>query len=157
YDGRAHLETFETFVFEFTNWIKVNTLPKKYHMIAMKRFLTDKAGSHYMTFAAVNVRRWTVDNYLRALFNHCFPIHFRSQMRAKFNRCTQGGKNTREFLRELRTLGNRLPDIGEAQIRLQYWEGSHPYLRVEWAKAGLDPETSSLAELEVAAERFEMA
>lgn len=40
---------------------------------------------------------------------------------------------------------------------MQYWEGSSPYLRVEWAKAGLDPETSSLVELEVAAERFEMA
>ena len=91
YDGRAHLETFETFVFEFTNWIKVNNLPEKYQMMVMKRFLTDKAGHHYMTFAAVNLRKWTVDNYLRALFNHCFPIHFRSQMRSKFNSCTQGG------------------------------------------------------------------
>ncbi|KIO27627.1 hypothetical protein M407DRAFT_51744, partial [Tulasnella calospora MUT 4182] len=157
YDGRAHLEMFETFVFEFKNWIKVNCLPEKYQIIAMKRFLTDKAGMHYMTFAAVNLKKWTVDNYLRALFNHRFPIHFRSQMRAKFNRCVQGGRNTRKFLRELRTLGNRLADIGEVQIKLQFWEGSNPYLRVEWAKAGLDPETSTLTELELAAERFEMA
>lgn len=64
YDGRAHLETFKTFVFEFTNWIKVNRLPEKYQMIAMKRFLIDKAGHHYMTFAAVNLRKWTVENYL---------------------------------------------------------------------------------------------
>lgn len=78
-------------------------------------------------------------------------------MRAKFNRCLQGSRSTREFLRKLRTLGNRLPDIGEVQIHLQYWEGSNPYLRVEWAKAGLDLESSLLAELEVAAERFEMA
>ncbi|KAG8909449.1 hypothetical protein FRC01_006938, partial [Tulasnella sp. 417] len=92
YDGRAHLETFETFVFEFKNWIKVNCLPPKYQIIAMKRFLTEKAGAHYMTFAAVNLRKWTVDNYLRALFNYCFPIHFRSQMRSKFNRCVQGGR-----------------------------------------------------------------
>ncbi|KIO18260.1 hypothetical protein M407DRAFT_84142, partial [Tulasnella calospora MUT 4182] len=120
YDGRAHLETFETFVFEFTNWVKVNDLPEKFQMMAMKRFLTDKAGIHYMTFAAVDLKKWTVENYLRSLFNHCFPIHFRSLMRTKFNRCAQGNRNTREFLRELRTLGNRLPDIGEVQIRLQY-------------------------------------
>ncbi|KIO21762.1 hypothetical protein M407DRAFT_52775, partial [Tulasnella calospora MUT 4182] len=91
------------------------------------------------------------------LFNYCFPIHFRSQMRAKFNRCMQGSRSTQEFLRELRTLGNRLPDLGEVQIHLQYWEGSNAYLRIEWAKSGLDPETSSLAESEIAAERFEMA
>ncbi|KIO27827.1 hypothetical protein M407DRAFT_54106, partial [Tulasnella calospora MUT 4182] len=157
YDGKAHLETFETFVFEFMNWAKINGLPEKLQMRAIKRFLTDKAGHHYMTFAAVDVRKWTVENYLRALFNYCFPIHFRSQMRAKFNRCVQGNRSTREFLQELRTLGNRLPDLGEVQIRLQYWEGSNAYLRVEWAKSGLDPETSSLAELEIAAERFEMA
>ncbi|KIO19466.1 hypothetical protein M407DRAFT_46060, partial [Tulasnella calospora MUT 4182] len=157
YDGRAHLETFETFAFQFKYWIRINRLPTKYQVIAMKRFLTDKAGIHYMTFAAVNLRKWTVDSYLRALFNHCFPIHFRSQMRVKFNRFVQGSRSTREFLRELRTLGNRLPDIGEVQIWLQFWEGSNPYLRVEWAKVGLEPETSSPAELELAAERFEMA
>ncbi|KAG8995382.1 hypothetical protein FRB90_000199, partial [Tulasnella sp. 427] len=157
YDGKAHLESFETFVFEFTNWVKVNSLPEKYRMIAMKRFLTDKAGDHYMTFAAVNLRSWTVEKYLKSLFNHCFPIHFRSQMRSKFNKCAQGNRTTREFLRELRTLGNRLPDIGDVQVRLQYWEGSNHYLRVEWAKAGLDPESSTLSDLEIAAERFEMA
>ncbi|KAG8937871.1 hypothetical protein FRC00_012123 [Tulasnella sp. 408] len=157
YDGRAHLETFETFMFEFNSWVEVNDIPEKYQMMAMKRFLTGKAGNHYMTFAAIDLKRWTVDNYLRALFNHCFPIHFRSEMRAKFNRCVQGSRTTREFLRELRTLGNRLPDIGDVQIRLQYWEGSNQYLRVEWAKSGMDPESTTLAELEVAAERFEMA
>ncbi|KAG8986184.1 hypothetical protein FRB90_004173, partial [Tulasnella sp. 427] len=56
YDGKAHLESFETFVFEFTNWVKVNSLPEKNRTMAMKRFLTDKAGDHYMTFAAVNLR-----------------------------------------------------------------------------------------------------
>lgn len=78
-------------------------------------------------------------------------------MRNKFNSCVQGTRTTREFLREPRTLGNRLADIGEVQIRLKYWDGSNQYLRVEWAKAGLDPETSTLAELEVTAERVEMA
>ncbi|KIO16366.1 hypothetical protein M407DRAFT_44335, partial [Tulasnella calospora MUT 4182] len=152
YDGRAHLETFDTFVFEFMNWAEVNDLPEKFRMMAMKRFLTNKAGNHYMTFTAVDLKRWTVDSYLQLLFNHCFPIHFRSKMWAKFNRCVQGNRSTREFLRELRTLGNRLPDIGDVQIHLQYWEGSSQYLHVEWAKAGMDPESSTLTELEVAAE-----
>jgi len=54
-------------------------------------------------------------------------------------------------------LGNRLPDIKETQIKLQFWEGSSQYLCVEWAKAGYSPEKSALKDLEKAAERFEMA
>lgn len=78
-------------------------------------------------------------------------------MRAKYIRCVQGTRTTGGLLRESRTLRNRLLNIGEIQLRLQYWEGSNQYLHAEWEKAGLDPENSTLVELELAAERFEMA
>lgn len=35
----------------------------------MKRFPANEAGRHYMTTAAVNLRKWTVENYLRALIS----------------------------------------------------------------------------------------
>lgn len=133
YNGRENLADFEKFVFETKNYFGASKMSGYWQIRALGKYLTDKAGQHYMAFAAVDPDRYTIDTYLRELFNHCFPPHFRQKMREKFNRCVQGTRGTREYLRELRTLGNRLPDIGETQIRHRFWEGSTSYIRLEWA------------------------
>jgi Zinc knuckle len=40
---------------------------------------------------------------------------------------------------------------------IRFWQGADHYLQVKWAENGFDPEISTLAEHEVAAERYECA
>ena len=75
----------------------------------------------------------------------------------KFNELSQGKRNVREYLCQLRSFAARLPDINEFQLTQKYWDGANSYLRFKWTENGYTPEFSTLEELELAAERFENA
>src|SRR3977135_3849707 len=78
-------------------------------------------------------------------------------MRTKFYESLQGRRSVREYVRLLKSLAARLPDIMEFHINQQFWEGANAYLRQDWTKSGYSAEYSSLHDLEEAAERFEQA
>ncbi|KAG8908259.1 hypothetical protein FRB99_008324 [Tulasnella sp. 403] len=157
YDGSPNLQRFEQFVFEANQWLDMSNMPSKFRVTSLKRFLTGKAGSWFMEFVAINKKAYTLKRFFAELFDHCFPAHFRRQVRDRFLNCSQKERTVREFLREVRTLGQQLPDVDDVQMRLRFWAGSKGYLRVKWAESGYDPENNSLSELEEAAERFEQA
>lgn len=89
YNGRENLADFEKLVFEMKNYFGALKMSSYWQIRALGKCLTDKAGQHYMAFAAVDPDRYTIDTYLREMFNHCFLPHFRQKMREKFNRCAQ--------------------------------------------------------------------
>ncbi|KAG8915434.1 hypothetical protein FRC02_004520 [Tulasnella sp. 418] len=110
-----------------------------------------------MAFVAVDPEQWQVDTYLTALFGHCFPPEYRHTLRQRFNKCEQGKRTVREFVRELRSLESKISDINERHLVLRFWYGANAYLRLKWLDNGFDPETSSMDELEREASKYERA
>ena len=138
-------------------WFEITEFPNRHRVRHMLAFMRGRAQQFYMMFIAPDIRPWTVESVGQALFNYCFPPVFRRQMRMKFNELSQGKRNVREYLRQLRSLVARLPDVNEFQLTQKYWDGANSYLRLKWTENGYTPEFSKLEELELAAERFENA
>ncbi|KAJ7035905.1 hypothetical protein C8F04DRAFT_1340980 [Mycena alexandri] len=61
----------------------------------------------------------------------------------------------RDFVREVRKLAERSPDVTERQLALIFWEGVQQYIRLIWLERGMSPEESSLDRLTKWAVRFE--
>lgn len=63
----------------------------------------------------------------------------------------------RNFIRRVTRLYKRLSDVSDRQMVRIVWNGALSYLRLKWADAGFDFETSSLSALENAAKGYEVA
>ncbi|KAF8120607.1 hypothetical protein K438DRAFT_1655163 [Mycena galopus ATCC 62051] len=63
----------------------------------------------------------------------------------------------RNFIRRVTRLSKRLSDVSDRQIVQIVWDGALSYLRLKWADAGFDFETSSLSALETAAKGYEVS
>lgn len=158
YDGSPNFEKYNQFVFEAQTWIDMSKIPKQHHVASLKRFLTGDAGKWYMQWVAPKIQTFDLATLFQQMFDYFFPPDFRRRMRDRFANCTQGSsRSTRDFARYVRLLATRLGDIDDREMRVRFWNGSQSYLRVKWSEAGYDPETSSMDELEEAAERFEQA
>ena len=157
YDGSSDFDTFERWTYAVNAWFEITEFPHRHRVRHMLAFMRGQAQQFYMMFVAPDIRRWTVESVGQALFNYCFPPAFRRQMQMKFNDLSQGKWSVREYLRHLRSIAARLPDITEFQLIQKYWDGANHYLRFKWTENGYTPEFSTLDELELAAERFENA
>ncbi|KAF8484140.1 hypothetical protein JB92DRAFT_2551183, partial [Gautieria morchelliformis] len=67
----------------------------------------------------------------------------------------QGKRPIKDYLRQLKSMAARLPDITEFQLIQKYWDGAETCIRLKWTENGFTPEFSSLEELEIAAKRNE--
>ncbi|KZT30274.1 hypothetical protein NEOLEDRAFT_1024033, partial [Neolentinus lepideus HHB14362 ss-1] len=111
------------------------------------RWLWGKAADYFMNSIAENPEKFTRESVYHGLFSYCFPAHFKAELRKRYNKCYQGNRSFREFLRELQKLSKHLPDISNAHLVLKVWENARRDLHVEWARLGYNPETASLTEL----------
>ena len=157
YDGSSDFDAFERWSYAVNAWFDITEFPRRHRVRQMLAFMRGRAQQYYMTFVAPDIKAWTVESVGQGLFNYCFPPAFRRQTRIKFNELTQGKQTVREYLRHLRSIAARLPDMTEFQLTQKYWDGANSYLRLKWTENGYTPEFSTLGELELAAERFENA
>jgi hypothetical protein len=157
YDGTPDFDMFEQWVYSINHWFSVTDFPELMRVPHLQNFLSGKANQWFMSFVAPDPTAFTVESLGKDLFNYCFPPQFRRLARQKFSNLTQGDQTLRKFIRELRTLASRLPDITDFQIALRLWDGAEQYLRSAWLRDGFDSEFSSLSQLEESGYRFEQA
>ena len=80
----------------------------------LSHYLTDKAYDFYTQKVANNEAYWTLSHIYDELFNFCFPIDYRMQIRRNLNRCHQNKKKTvTEYVHELTEFFNMIGDISE--------------------------------------------
>jgi hypothetical protein len=59
----------------------------------------------------------------------------------------QGKKTVRDFIRDIRSLAKRFPDVTERHLVQIFWDGVDQYIRVKWLERGISPEDSSFEKL----------
>ncbi|KAJ7331371.1 hypothetical protein DFH08DRAFT_1021475 [Mycena albidolilacea] len=79
----------------------------------------------------------------------CFPR--RNMRRDLLSARQRNDEKVRNFIRRVIRPSKRLGDVSDCQIVQIVWDGALGYLRLKWAGAGFDFETSSLSALEIAA------
>ncbi|QRV95892.1 Pol polyprotein/retrotransposon [Ceratobasidium sp. AG-Ba] len=120
-------------------------------------FLEGSAGRWFMDTVAMNPSNFTLKDVTMGLFAQFFPPDLKAQQRRRFTNARQGEMKFNEYIRELRRLQRRIPDITDRQICVKLWDTVQPYLKVKWIEAGVDAEVDTLEHMCETAERFEAA
>lgn len=125
YDGRADPEVFHRFVRQITEMINGYDIPRDMIPSTVANFLNGRAYDFYANTVAENPRQWTkLRDFFIGLFNYCFPMDFRLQIRAKLDKFHQYEKTVRDYahgLRSLLRLAGHSVDDQESVMRL--WNG----------------------------------
>jgi hypothetical protein len=90
YNGSANTTEFSRFAQEVLDFIKTGRVHKRHQIFMMLCYLTGKAYKLYEQKYAMNPSKHNICTFFRDLFNHCFPPDFRSTLRERLFRCTQG-------------------------------------------------------------------
>ena len=120
-------------------------------------YLTGKAYDFYTQKVAMDEERWTVPQFYTELFNYCFPVDYRMQLRKTLARCHQNDKSIAEYTHELQDLFNMIGDIPEQDRVLKFWNSARPSIQKELWKNKLNPELSSWRKVVAQAEIIEIA
>ncbi|KIJ41743.1 hypothetical protein M422DRAFT_255054, partial [Sphaerobolus stellatus SS14] len=78
-------------------------------------------------------------------------------MRERFYESTQGKRPIRDYIRHLRSLASRVPELNDFSMVQQLVKSAAPYLQIKWAEAGFSQDFTSLHEYEEAGYRFKQA
>ena len=106
---------------------------------------------------AIDEERWTLSLFYEELFNYCFPVDYRMQLRRTLARCHQNDKSIAEYTYELQDLFDMIGDISERDQVLKFWNGVRPSIQKELWKNRLNLELSSWKNVVSQAEIIEIA
>jgi len=120
-------------------------------------YLTDKAYDFYTQRVAINEEQWTVPQFYEELFNFCFPIDYRMQLRKTLARCHQNDKSVSEYTHELQDLFNMIGNIPKQEQVLKFWNSARPSIQKELWRNKLNLELSSWKKVVNQAEIIEIA
>jgi hypothetical protein len=133
--------------YEVDTWIELTALSDKLAMKLIVNFMSGTASKFFMDHVATNLKQWTIKDVYKALFDYCFPTDFKLRLRKRLMSAYQGKKTVRDFIRDIRSLAKRFPDVTERHLVQIFWDGADQYIRVKWLDRGMSPEESSLEKL----------
>ncbi|KAJ7725704.1 hypothetical protein B0H16DRAFT_1895036 [Mycena metata] len=153
-----NFDKFEQWTYEVDTWLEFNSIPSSWAVRLISAFVSGPASEYFMDFVATDHGSFKMKQIYSGLFEYCFPVDIRRKMRRDLLAARQGGDETiRNFIRRITRLSKRLGDVSHRQMVQIVWDGAHSYLRIKWADAGHDFETSSVRVLESAAVAYEVA
>ena len=100
---------------------------------------------------------WMLTQFYDELFNFCFPIDYRMQIRRNLNRCHQNEKTVTEYVHELTELFNMIGDVSEQEQVLKFWNGSRAVIQKGLWRDNLNPKISSWPSVIAQAEIIEIS
>lgn len=155
YNGTADYDTFEAWMGKWESWCKSNGLKKEARIETMRYALLGKASAWFTRHVALEVKGWTLRAVYRQLYENCFPVSFREDLRNKLMTATQHGRPIKDFAKDLENLGLRYDDIDPLTIRRIFWEGVDDYVKLYWIDKGLSLEYTDIDTLVYYAYRVE--
>lgn len=129
YNGQADARTYHRFVRESEAYLRDGRVKGRRRIFLLSYYLTDKAYDFYMQKVANDEERWTLTQFYEGLFNYCFPVDYRMQLRKTLARCHQNDRSVTEYVHELQELFNMIGDIPEHEQVLKFWNGSRPIIQ----------------------------
>ena len=140
-------------------YLRDGKVHRERHIRVLAHHLDGKAYNFYMRKVATDdPANWNIHKFFTELFNYCFPIDYRQQMRIKLEDVHQKHHQTvSEFVYELQELfsmvGNTPPEMKVVKL---WYNLKAPIQRALW-RDGLHPDTSTWDEVVARAEIFEVA
>ena len=125
----------------------------------MSYYLTGKAYDFYTQKVAIEEDKWSLRRFYAELFDYCFPVDFRMQMRRALARCHQNESSVSEYTHELQELFNMIGNIPE-QLEdkvLKFWNGSRAIIQKGLWRDNLNPEISTWDQVVSQAEIIEIS
>ena len=89
YTGEPNFTLYQKWVLEAKDWLKHSYIRRKHRVARLKKYLSGRAFMFYMCDVAHEPKQWTLAHFLEELFNHCFPMNFRTIQREKYLAFTQ--------------------------------------------------------------------
>ena len=157
YNGEADARAYHRFVRESEAYLRDGKVKGRRRIFLLSYHLTAKAYDFYTQKVANQERLWTLGQFYDELFNYCFPVDYRMQLRKTLARCHQNEKTVAEYTHELNELFNMIGDIPERDQVLKFWNGSRPVIQKGLWRDNLNPETSSWAVVIAQAEIIEIS
>ncbi|PPR06350.1 hypothetical protein CVT26_004624 [Gymnopilus dilepis] len=143
YSGQTVLQDYHRFVREGTAYIKQSGIRQRDQVFVLSHFLKDTAYRFYTQKVAIDEEKWTLDRFFSELFNYCFPIDYRMQMRKKLEKANQHDKTVTTYVYELEEMFNMLGSIPEMDRVIKLWYSLRPSIQRALWRDGYNPEVSS--------------
>ena len=157
YDGQADARAYHRFVRESDACLRDGKVRGSRRVFLLSYYLTGKAYNFYTQRVSSNEEEWTLRQFYDELFNFCFPIDYRMQLRKSLTRCHQNDKSVTEYTHELQELFNMIGDVPERDRVLKFWNGARPVIQKGLWRDNLNPETSSWDRVIAQAEIIEIS
>ena len=157
YDGAADPRAYHRFIKESSAYLEDSGISRKRQCFALSYFLTDKAYDFYQQKVSMTEEKWTLEEFYTELFNFCFPINYRMEMRKKLDRLFQKEKSVNEYAFELEEIFNMIGGYSKRDKVIKLWNGFRRPIQAALWNDKLNPEISSWRKVLVAAEIIEIA
>jgi hypothetical protein len=157
YNGAADVRAYHRFVRESEAYLRDGKVRGRRKVFLLSYHLSGKAYDFYTQKVAINEEQWTLTQFYRELFNYCFPVDYRMQLRKTLARTHQNDKSVAEYTHELQDLFNMIGDISTQDQVIKFWNGARPAIQKELWKNKLNPEISSWRKVVAQAEIIEIA
>ena len=157
YDGATDVRAYHRFVRESDAYLRDGKVKGRRKVFLLSYYLTGKAYDFYTQKVAIEEEKWTVPQFYEELFNYCFPVDYRMQLRKTLARCHQNEKSVAEYTHELQDLFNMIGNIPKQDQVLKFWNSARSSIQKELWRNKLNPELSSWKKVVAQAEIIEIA
>jgi RNase H-like domain found in reverse transcriptase/Integrase zinc binding domain/Reverse transcriptase (RNA-dependent DNA polymerase)/Retroviral aspartyl protease/Zinc knuckle len=157
YNGQPDARAYHRFVRESEAYLRDGKVEGPRQVFLLSYYLTGKAYDFYTQKVASNEEEWGLRQFYGELFNYCFPVDFRMQLRRSLARSHQNDKSVSEYVHELHELFSMIGDVPERDRVLKFWHGTRPVIQKGLWRDNLNPETSSWDRVTAQAEIIEIS
>ena len=81
YDGQADARAYHRFVRESEAYLRDGRVKGRRKVFLLSYYLTGRAYDFYTQKVSSNEEEWTLRRFYNELFNYCFPVDYRMQLR----------------------------------------------------------------------------
>ena len=87
------MQAYHRLVKESDAYLRNGKIKSHRKVFLLSYYLQDKAYDFYIQKVAIDKEQWTVPEFYMELFNFCFPIDYRMQLRNTLAHCHQNEKS----------------------------------------------------------------
>ncbi|KAF9470906.1 hypothetical protein BDN70DRAFT_820718, partial [Pholiota conissans] len=143
YDGSPDARAFTRFVTEGTAYVLDGNVKKNRRVFVLSYYLTGRAYDFYTQKIAMSFDTVELQEFFDKLFDYCFPINYRTEVRKKLERTYQNNRPVMAYVHEIEELFNLLGTIDERQRVEKLWDGLKPSIQGRLYRDHLHPDRSS--------------
>ena len=138
-------------------YLEEGNVPENEQVMLASNFLQGKALSFFLQKVSRNHSKWKMIDFVKGIFNFCFPINYQSQQRAKLNNCRQGNRSIMEYAYEYEMLDNLVGTASKRDMLIKFWDSMNPKIWRELHHEKMNKEINTYEEILEQAELIEMA